>query len=160
MTRQPIYNVYAFIIISLKPKLMHYVFFRHLVINKYKCVLWIQKSLLLVFSHHGALLMPAKTFCFVKRIKKNIYITGHRFLFKNLSSLVFTFSNAMHRLFSSQWIWLIMSWTWIMIFTESDNFLLVTDLLFLYNYQINAQIYCYILYIHTYVIFRHLVLYQ
>ena len=29
-------------------------------------------------------------------------LTGHRFLFKNLSSMVFTFSNAMHRLFSSQ----------------------------------------------------------
>ena len=36
MTRPPIYNFDAFIIISLKPKLMHYVFFRHLVINEYK----------------------------------------------------------------------------------------------------------------------------
>ena len=36
MTRQPIYNIFACIIISLKPKLLHYVFFRHLVINEYK----------------------------------------------------------------------------------------------------------------------------
>ena len=50
MTRQPIYNFDACIIISLKPKLMQNVFFRHLVINKYKCVLWYRNSPLLLYS--------------------------------------------------------------------------------------------------------------
>ena len=75
-TRQPIYNIFACIIISLKPKLMHYVFFRHLVMNKYKCLLWYRNSPLLycfIMSRHGTLHMPAKNFCFLKRIKTNIY---------------------------------------------------------------------------------------